>query len=103
MSRDFRSAVEPGASADVQLLETGVAARACQQAVRRLRRGHEGEAGRTPGALADAERALAFEQIESGCDVGTGEPAAALDGCEIVSKPRLQLLARRTESGDVAV
>src|SRR5262245_13531990 len=103
MSRDFRSAVEPGASADVQVSETGVAARACQQPVRRPRRRHEGDAGRTPGALADAERALAFEEIEGGCHVRAGEPAAALYRREIVTEPRLQLLDRRTESGDVAV
>src|SRR5262245_55267143 len=103
MSGDFHSAVEPGAGADVQVSETGVAARACQQPVRLLRRRHEGEAGRAPGALADAERALALEQIEGGCHVGTGEPASALYGRKIVSEPRLQLLDCGAESGDVAV
>src|SRR5205823_13366604 len=74
----------------------------CEQSLCRFRRWREGEAGRTPGALANAHRALALEQIERCGDVGTGKAAAALQRSEIVADAPLYVFDRRAEYSDIA-
>src|SRR5262245_29237784 len=101
MRDDVRAAIEPAMGAQLQISTMWVAARAREQPLCCFRRRSEGEARRAPGTLADADRALALEQIECRGDGGAGETAAALQRSEIVADAALYVFDRRAECSDI--
>src|SRR4029077_5873557 len=93
--------IEPAVSSDIQVLAARMPADAVQQTVRLLGRRCKGKTGGAPGALADAECAFILKQTERRGDIGTGKTASPLNWSKIVAQPRLHVLDRRTEAGDV--